>query len=78
DAVVERTFQAIASHGRQPVSLFGLAFKPGTDDLRESPFVLLAERLIGRGFDVSIFDRSVELARASARGRGRSWLCPLQ
>lgn len=69
EAVVERTFQAIASHGRQRVALFGLAFKPGTDDLRESPFVLLAERLIGRGFDVSIFDRNVQLARLTGSNR---------
>ena len=69
DAVVERSFQAIARHGRQKVSLFGLAFKPGTDDLRESPFVLLAERLIGRGFAVSIFDRNVQMARLMGSNR---------
>jgi GDP-mannose 6-dehydrogenase len=62
-AIIERTYEAIARHGRQRVSLFGLAFKPGTDDLRESPFVLLAERLIGKGFELRIFDRSIELAR---------------
>jgi GDP-mannose 6-dehydrogenase len=62
-SIIERTYEAIARHGRQRVSLFGLAFKPGTDDLRESPFVLLAERLIGKGFELRIFDRSVELAR---------------
>lgn len=69
DAVVERAFQAVARHGRQPVALFGLAFKPGTDDLRESPFVLLAERLLGRGYDVRIFDRNVELARLTGSNR---------
>ena len=69
EAVVERAFQAIAAHGRQKVALFGLAFKPGTDDLRESPFVLLAERLIGRGFEVSIFDRSVQLARLTGSNK---------
>ena len=61
-AVIERSFAAIAKHGRKPVALFGLAFKQGTDDMRESPFVILAERLIGRGYDLSIFDRSVNLA----------------
>lgn len=69
DAVVERSFQAIAKHGRQKVALFGLAFKPGTDDLRESPFVLLAERLIGRGFAVSIFYRNVQIARLTGSNR---------
>jgi len=62
EAIIERAFRVIAAHGRQTVALFGLAFNPGTDDLRESPFVLLAERLLGRGYDVRIFDRSVKLA----------------
>jgi GDP-mannose 6-dehydrogenase len=66
---VERTFEAITRHGRQRVSLFGLAFKPGTDDLRESPFVHLAERLIGRGYDLRIFDRSVHVARLMGTNR---------
>jgi GDP-mannose 6-dehydrogenase len=68
-SIIDRTFDAIARHGRQPVSLFGLAFKPGTDDLRESPFVLLAEKLIGKGFDLKIFDRSVEVARLVGSNR---------
>ena len=71
-AVVERAYAAIARHGRQRVSLFGLAFKQGTDDLRESPFVQLAERLIGRGFELRIFDRSVDLARLT--GSNRSYI----
>ncbi|MDT7951999.1 MAG: nucleotide sugar dehydrogenase [Acetobacteraceae bacterium] len=68
-AVIDRTFEAIAQHGRQRVALFGLAFKQGTDDLRESPFVVLAEKLIGKGFDVSIFDRSVQVARLTGSNR---------
>lgn len=68
-AVVQRAFDMIASYGRQPVSLFGLAFKTGTDDLRESPFVALAERLIGRGYPVRIFDRSIDIARLIGSNR---------
>lgn len=72
-AVIERTFQQIATHmaqlGRQPIALFGLAFKSGTDDLRESPFVILAERLLGRGYDLRIFDRSVQVARLTGSNR---------
>ena len=68
-AVIERTFQAITAHGRQTVALFGLAFKQGTDDLRESPFVILAERLLGRGYDLRIFDRSVQVARLTGSNR---------
>ena len=68
-AIIERTFEAIARHVRQTVALFGLAFKQGTDDLRESPFVILAERLLGRGYGLQIFDRSVEVARLTGSNR---------
>lgn len=68
-ALIEGTFEAIAKHGRQRVALLGLAFKQGTDDLRESPFVVLAEKLIGKGYDVSIFDRSVQIARLTGSNR---------
>jgi GDP-mannose 6-dehydrogenase len=61
-AIIDRTFDAVVRHGRQPVALFGLAFKQGTDDLRESPFVMLAEKLLGKGFDLRIYDRFVQVA----------------
>jgi GDP-mannose 6-dehydrogenase len=67
--IIERTYEEILRLGRQRVSLFGLAFKEGTDDLRESPFVLLAERLLGKGFDLRIFDRSVQVARLVGSNR---------
>lgn len=70
--IIERTYEAIARHGRQRVSLFGLAFKQGTDDLRESPLVVLAEMLLGKGFDLRIFDRSVQVARLV--GSNRSYI----
>jgi GDP-mannose 6-dehydrogenase len=63
DEHIERAFEMIQRRGRRKIALFGLAFKPGTDDLRESPLVTLAERLIGKGFELAIFDRSVDLAR---------------
>lgn len=68
-AIIERTFDAIAAHGRQPIALFGLAFKQGTDDLRESPLVILAERLLGKGYALRIFDRSVQVARLTGSNR---------
>ena len=67
--IIDRAYEAIARHGRQRIALFGLAFKQGTDDLRESPFVSLAEKLIGKGYDLRIFDRSVELARLTGSNR---------
>ncbi len=69
EAVVARTFAAISAHPRQRTALFGLAFKPGTDDMRESPFVTLAERLLGRGWDLRIFDRHVQTARLLGANR---------
>jgi GDP-mannose 6-dehydrogenase len=60
---VQNAFDIIASYDKRKVALLGLSFKAGTDDLRESPLVELAEMLIGKGFELSIFDRNVEYAR---------------
>ena len=49
----------VVATGRRRVGLFGLSFKPGTDDLRESPLVELAERLVGKGYDLRIYDANV-------------------
>ncbi|MCY1370681.1 GDP-mannose 6-dehydrogenase [compost metagenome] len=62
-AQVQNAFDIISSHDKRKVALLGLSFKAGTDDLRESPLVELAEMLIGKGFDLSIYDRNVEYAR---------------
>ena len=66
---IERAFQMIASEGRKKVALFGLAFKHGTDDLRASPLVTLAERLLGRGFELRIHDPFVETSRLMGKNR---------
>ncbi|WP_342246867.1 GDP-mannose 6-dehydrogenase [Pseudomonas sp. OTU5201] len=60
---VQKAFDIISGHDKRKVALLGLSFKAGTDDLRESPLVELAEMLIGKGFDLSIYDRNVEYAR---------------
>ncbi|MFC5698589.1 nucleotide sugar dehydrogenase [Pseudomonas sp. GCM10022186] len=60
---VQKAFDIIAGHDRRKVALLGLSFKAGTDDLRESPLVALAEMLIGKGFNLRIFDANVEYAR---------------
>lgn len=60
---LQRAFNLIAAAGRRKIGVFGLSFKTGTDDLRESPMVELVERLIGKGFDVKIFDSNVSLSR---------------
>ncbi len=68
-AHIERAYAMIAGGGRRRVALFGLAFKPGTDDLRDSPLVLLAERLIGKGFELAIYDGHVKLSRLLGKNR---------
>lgn len=57
--ILEKALQA----GQNKVTFLGLSFKSGTDDLRESPFVELVERLSGKGFDVRIYDSEVNVAR---------------
>ncbi|PVZ12392.1 MULTISPECIES: nucleotide sugar dehydrogenase [unclassified Pseudomonas] len=63
ESQVQNAFDIVASHDKRKVALLGLSFKAGTDDLRESPLVELAEKLIGKGFELSIYDRNVEYAR---------------
>ena len=55
--------------GHRQVGVFGLAFKTGTDDLRESPMLELAERLLGRGYELSIYDPHVLTARLQGANR---------
>lgn len=66
---LRRALDLIVASGRRKVGIFGMSFKPGTDDLRESPMVELAERLIGKGFDVLIHDANVVLSRLLGANR---------
>lgn len=66
---IERGFRMITSKGNQRVGIFGLSFKAGTDDLRESPVVELVERLLGKGYEIRIYDRNVNLARLIGANR---------
>lgn len=57
---IERAAKRILSFDRRQVGLYGLSFKVGTDDLRESPLVRLAETLIGKGCDLKIYDPNID------------------
>ena len=59
---LERAFELVTNSDHRRIGVLGLSFKAGTDDLRESPMVDLVERLIGKGYDVRIYDHNVELA----------------
>jgi GDP-mannose 6-dehydrogenase len=69
DAHIDRALEAILAEGRRKVALLGLAFKAGTDDLRQSPYVYLAERLIGKGYELAIYDRNVNAAKLLGKNR---------
>jgi GDP-mannose 6-dehydrogenase len=63
EAHLQRGIDLIVSTGRRRIGVLGLSFKPGTDDLRESPLVRMVEALLGKGLDLKIYDRHVSLAR---------------
>ncbi|MFD6066020.1 nucleotide sugar dehydrogenase [Amycolatopsis lurida] len=69
DEHLQRAFDLVARTGKRKIGLFGLSFKPGTDDLRESPLVELAERLLGKGYDLRIYDANVSLSRLIGANR---------
>lgn len=56
---IDRALDMILAEGKVRVGVLGLAFKSGTDDLRESPVVKLLERLIGKGYEIKIYDQNV-------------------
>ena len=66
---IERAIQAILARGKKKVGMLGLSFKSGTDDLRESPQVLLIKRLIGEGYQARIWDENVFMGRLIGSNR---------
>jgi len=69
---LEVAYKLINKSGKQNVGIMGISFKPGSDDLRESPMVELAEKLIGKGYNVSVYDKEVSLAKI--RGANKRYI----
>lgn len=66
---IARAVDMIVGTGNRRIGVLGFSFKPGTDDLRESPVVELVERLHGKGYDIRLYDRNVQLARLVGANR---------
>jgi GDP-mannose 6-dehydrogenase len=69
---IERAVQAVMDRPGKKVGILGFSFKAGTDDLRESPIVTLTERLLGKGYDLRIYDENVKMA--SIHGANRDYI----
>jgi GDP-mannose 6-dehydrogenase len=66
---ISRGLQLILKNGNRRVGILGFSFKAGTDDLRESPLIEVIERLIGKGYDLRIYDKNVNIARLVGANR---------
>lgn len=66
---IRSAFRLISATQKRRIGLVGLTFKPGTDDLRYSPLLEIAERLIGRGYEVAIYDSNIRLSRLTGVNR---------
>ncbi len=66
---IERATDMIMQAGSKKVSVLGFSFKGGTDDLRESPMIEVIERLIGKGYDLRVYDANVNLSNLIGANR---------
>ncbi len=65
----DRALDLIMAQGKRKIGVLGLSFKAGTDDLRCSPIVEVVESLLGKGFEISIYDKNVEVSRLTGTNR---------
>ena len=66
---IARGLQIIMEKGRKRIGVLGFSFKAGTDDLRESPMIEVIERLAGKGYDIRIYDKNVQVAKLVGANR---------
>ena len=69
EAQIARGIELITKAGSKKVGILGFSFKEDTDDLRESPIISLVEYLIGKGYDLRLYDRNVNLAKLVGANR---------
>jgi GDP-mannose 6-dehydrogenase len=69
EAHIQRGLDMVLRKNKRRIGVLGFSFKSTTDDLRESPVVELIERLIGKGYELALFDRNVNLARLTGANR---------
>lgn len=69
DRQIQKAIDMIVNKGHRKIGVLGFAFKAGTDDLRESPMVDVIEHLIGKGYDLRVYDRNVNLAALTGANR---------
>lgn len=66
---IHRAIEIIEQTGKNKIAFLGISFKAGTDDLRNSPAVAVIEALIGKGFEVQIYDRNVQLSKLTGTNK---------
>jgi GDP-mannose 6-dehydrogenase len=66
---IEHAITKVLATGKRRIGMIGLSFKAGTDDLRESPLVLIAEQFIGKGLNLLVYDPQVHLSRLLGANR---------
>jgi GDP-mannose 6-dehydrogenase len=69
---IEKGLRMIVEKGNKNIGVLGFSFKAGTDDLRESPIVEVIERLLGKGYNLKLYDRNVNIA--SLVGANRDYI----
>lgn len=69
DIQKQRAVKLIAKHGCRNIGILGLSFKAGTDDLRCSPIVDVVETLLGKGFNIKIYDKNVKISELTGTNR---------
>jgi GDP-mannose 6-dehydrogenase len=66
---IERAVEYLQQYKDYRMGFLGISFKAGTDDLRNSPAVALIELLLGKGFDITIYDRNIEISRLTGTNK---------